>query len=252
MTARTIFHASDLHFGAEDRVALDWFAQCVADERPDAAIITGDLTMRARHREFAAAAAWLSALPAPVTVEIGNHDMPYFNPIERFATPYRRYLAMEAMVETPIALPGIAIIPLRTTAPAQWRLNWSKGIVTPQALAETMAHITATKQAADQAGGPAPLILISAHHPLVETGTRGTAWTKGGTAALDALSGAGVAAVLSGHVHDPFDMAHQAQSGAVRMIGAGTLSERVRTTPPSFNVLTIADGAIALSVRMMP
>lgn len=251
MTTATIFHASDLHFGAEDRAALDWFAQKVADERPDAIIITGDLTMRARHREFAAAAAWLSALPAPVTVEIGNHDMPYFNPVERFTAPYRRFMAMEAKVETPITLPGIAIIPLRTTAPAQWRLNWSKGIVTPQALAECMAQVTAVQHRADQAGEAAPLILISAHHPLVETGTRGTAWTKGGTAALEALAQVQVAAVLSGHVHDPFDMAHRAQNGAVRMIGAGTLSERVRTTPPSFNVLTVTEGAIALSVRMM-
>ena len=47
-----LFHVSDVHFGAEDPAALDWFAQCVADESPDAVIMTGDLTMRARTREF--------------------------------------------------------------------------------------------------------------------------------------------------------------------------------------------------------
>ena len=26
-----IFHVSDIHFGAEDPAALDWFAACVAD-----------------------------------------------------------------------------------------------------------------------------------------------------------------------------------------------------------------------------
>ena len=46
----TLFHASDLHFGKEDRRALDWFADCVRSEKPDAVAITGDLTMRARHR----------------------------------------------------------------------------------------------------------------------------------------------------------------------------------------------------------
>ncbi|MAW99120.1 MAG: metallophosphoesterase, partial [Sphingomonas sp.] len=43
-----LFHVSDLHFGAEDRSALHWFARLVTDERPDAVIVTGDLTMRAR------------------------------------------------------------------------------------------------------------------------------------------------------------------------------------------------------------
>ena len=53
-----LFHVSDLHFGAEYQAALDWFAARVAAEQPDAVIVTGDLTMRARHPEFAAAAQW--------------------------------------------------------------------------------------------------------------------------------------------------------------------------------------------------
>ena len=77
-----LFHASDLHFGAEDPAALDWFAERVADEAPDAVVITGDLTMRARSSEFAAAQAWLSQLGAPVLIEPGNHDLPYFNPVQ--------------------------------------------------------------------------------------------------------------------------------------------------------------------------
>ena len=33
------------------------------------------------------------------------------------------------------------------------------------------------------------------------------------------------------------------------MIGAGTLSQRIRSTPPSFNELRIKDGDIAVRVR---
>jgi len=91
--------------------------------------ITGDLTMRARRREFAAATRWISALGVPVTVEVGNHDLPDFDLIERFTDPYRRHRALEMAVERPIALPGVAVIPLKTTARAQLRLNWSKGRV---------------------------------------------------------------------------------------------------------------------------
>ena len=71
-----LFHISDLHFGLEDRVALDWFRECVRREQPDAVLITGDLTMRARSHEFAAACDWLEALAVPITVEVGNHDLP--------------------------------------------------------------------------------------------------------------------------------------------------------------------------------
>src|SRR3546814_10736633 len=63
-----LFHISDLHFGLEDRAALGWFADCVRAERPDAVLITGDLTMRARSREFAAACDWIGALDVPVKI----------------------------------------------------------------------------------------------------------------------------------------------------------------------------------------
>lgn len=240
----TIFHASDLHFGAEDRVALDWFAARVASDQPDAIVITGDITMRARHREFAAAAAWFHALNRPISIEIGNHDMPYFNPIERFTTPYRRYQAMADMIDRPINLPGLALVSLQTTAPAQWRLNWSKGVVRHKPLANAVAAIT--NQPASR------MTLIAAHHPLVETGTHGTALTKGGSNALDALIKAGVTAVLSGHVHDPFDLMHETSHGTIRMIGAGTLSERLRSTAPSFNRLSIHNDQLEVDPQFMP
>jgi 3',5'-cyclic AMP phosphodiesterase CpdA len=238
-----IFHASDLHFGAEDREALDWFAACVASERPDAVAITGDLTMRARHSEFAACCEWILSLDVPVTVEVGNHDLPYFNLIERFTTPYKRIHKIERLIEREIDLPGISLIPLKTTARAQARLNWSKGVVTSAALKKSVAAISVLP--------PAQLILVTAHHPLVEANTKGTALTKGGNRALAALAKAGVHAVLTGHVHDPFDLVAQTPHGPIRMIGAGTLSERVRSTPPSFNELAIADYAVAVTVRTL-
>lgn len=238
-----LFHASDLHFGAEDRAALDWFARCVCDEQPDAVVVTGDLTMRARAREFEAAAKWLEGLGRPVTVEVGNHDLPYFNLWARFVTPYRRYRALEAMIERPLDLPGLAIVPLKTTARFQWRLNWSKGHVSARALQEALALVEAVP-----AGHR---ILIACHHPLVEARTRSSSRTRGGRTALAALAAAGADAVLSGHVHDPFDIRHPGDAGETRLIGAGTLSERVRETRPSFNELRIADGALIVAVRRM-
>lgn len=225
-----LFHLSDIHFGLEDDEALDWVRREIAERRPDAVAITGDLTMRARHREFAAACNWIRSLDAPVTVGIGNHDMPYFNPLERFFAPYRRFHGIQGMVEREIALPDLAIVPLKTAVRAQWRLNWSKGWVTRPALRQCLAAIDALP--------PGSRALVAVHHPLREVGTRGTALTHGGKAALAELARRGVLAVLSGHVHDPFDIVEDTAMGPVRMIGAGTLSLRLRSTPPSFNELT--------------
>jgi 3',5'-cyclic AMP phosphodiesterase CpdA len=238
-----LFHVSDIHFGAEDVAALDWFAGLVAAERPDAVVVTGDLTMRARRHEFEAAARWLESLDRPVTVEVGNHDLPYFNPVARFFTPYRRYRALEAMIERPLDIAGVSIVPLNTTARAQWRLNWSKGHVGDGALAETLAGVATTP--------PGNLVFIACHHPLIEAGTRGSARTRGGRRALDALIDAGAHAVLTGHVHDPFEVDHATAGGAIRLIGAGTLSERVRDTRPSFNEIQVAQGSFHAIVREM-
>ena len=135
----------------------------------------------------------------------------------------------------------MAIVPLKTTARAQWRLNWSKGTVGKAALDQTLAAIYALPSGTRA--------VVACHHPLVEAGTRGKALTRGGSRALAALASRNVCAVLSGHVHDPFDLIHPTPNGPVRMIGAGTLSQRVRSTPPSFNELTLKDGDIKVRVR---
>lgn len=237
---KLLFHVSDIHFGLEDNRALDWLVEQVAEKRPDAVAITGDLTMRARHHEFAAATKWIAGLNVPVTVGIGNHDMPYFNLAERFFTPYRRFRGMQDLVEREIDLPGLAIVPLKTVRRWQPRLNWSKGWVTDAALERCLKALDALP------GGTQALVAV--HHPLREVGTQGTALTRGGQKALDALSRRGVLAVLSGHVHDAFDIREAASHGGVRMIGAGTLSQRVRSTPPSYNELTWDGETLAVRV----
>lgn len=238
-----LFHVSDVHFGREDAAAVAWFEAVVKSEQPDAVIMTGDLTMRARRREFEAGLGWLQRLGVPVTVEVGNHDLPYFNPIDRFFRPYHRMSAIERMVERPLDLPGIAIVPLVTTARAQWRWNWSKGKVSKGALARSLALLAEVPDG--------KLVFIACHHPLIEPETRMSAQTHRGADALAVLAEAGAHAVLTGHVHDPFDIAHVIDGQTIRMIGAGTLSERTRTTPPSFNEIRVDGGKFDVVVRAM-
>ena len=240
-----LFHVSDLHFGREDKEAVAWFAQVVRDEMPDAVICTGDLTMRARASEFEAAGDYLDDLPVPVTVEPGNHDLPYFNPLARIFRPYGRYGKIEKLVERTIDLPHVTVVPLRTTARGQWRKNWSWGVVNRGSLQQALATLAEAN--------PAHVKLIACHHPLIDKiGLQAEARTLRGREAVDALAAAGADGVLSGHVHDPFEMIETRAGRTIRLIGAGTLSERLRATPPGFNEIVVSpDRTFTVAARSM-
>ena len=239
-----LFHVSDVHFGAEDPAAIAWFNACVAEDRPDAVIMTGDLTMRARTREFEAGGAWLRSLGVPVSLEVGNHDLPYYwDPMRRLIRPYKRYAAVEKLIERQLDLPGLSVVPLKTTARAQLRFNWSKGRVSDDALESALAMIAAVPTG--------NLIFVAAHHPLVEVGTHATGKTHKGQQALAALTAAGAHAILSGHVHDPFDVTLERGGRPIRVIGAGTLSTRTRETPPAFNEIRIDGDRFETIVRTL-
>ena len=206
-------------------------------------IVTGDLTMRAKTNEFAAASAYLSSLKVPVSVEPGNHDLPLYNPFKRLFRPYKQFKKLEAKIERPLELASIWLVPLKTTRRFQFR-NWSKGWVTDRGLAKAIACLRRKPAGA--------VVVVACHHPLVDREDLvSKARTRGGSDALDALVEAGAEAVLSGHVHDPFDVEWRATVGSIRMVGAGTLSERVRASPPSFNELCVEDGRLTVRLRAM-
>ncbi|QXQ05016.1 metallophosphoesterase [Sphingosinicellaceae bacterium] len=238
-----IFHVSDVHFGTEDRDALLWFAATVAAERPDLVLLTGDLTASARRSEFAACCDWLDSLLVPIRVEPGNHDLPVYRPLLRLLDPYARMRAVIARYHKPLELSDVTLVSLKTTARVQLRRNWSLGRVGSTTLAAALAGL---KQR-----DPAKLALVTCHHPLIDQGTRSSGRTRGGAAALEVLAAAGADAVCTGHVHDPFDRLWEGGARPVRLIGAGTLSERTRATRPSFNLLTVAGRELEVTVRAM-
>ena len=86
-----LVHITDVHFGGEDRVAVEAATAFILDDPPDLVVVTGDVTLCGRPREFEAAAAWLERLPNPLVVTPGNHDTPYLNIPLRAFTPFDRY-----------------------------------------------------------------------------------------------------------------------------------------------------------------
>ena len=88
-----IAHFSDLHFG---RIAHPSVVEALIAEvnrgEIDLAVLSGDLTQRARHEEFAAARDMLQALDPPALVVPGNHDVyPWWRPLKRLRVPLERY-----------------------------------------------------------------------------------------------------------------------------------------------------------------
>lgn len=243
MTTR-LFHISDVHFGVEDRKALDAVARAVAEEKPDAVVCTGDVTQRAKQSEYAAAAEWFASLGVPIWLDPGNHDMPYYNLTERFTDPYRRYRKLVSQVGCAFESDDVALVSLKSTVRIQPRFPWSDGFVTGKALDSTLAKLAELK--ADPRH-----IVITAHHPLLGPKDAKANPTIGGDRAFAALAKAGGDAVMTGHVHHPFDELRETGGHTMRMIGAGTLSTRLRHgAPPSYRVLTCRIGKpIAADLR---
>ncbi|TRD11333.1 metallophosphoesterase [Erythrobacter insulae] len=243
MTTRLI-HISDVHFGVEDRTALEIARRAIDAEAPDAVVCTGDLTQRATHRQYAAAAEWFAGLNVPVLLDPGNHDMPYYNLWERFTDPYKRYQTLKDKVGGELQSADVVLVPLKTTVRAQPRFPWSDGFVTRNALEDTLARLAVLK-------GDPRSIIVTAHHPLLGPANAPKNPTIGGDDAFAAIAATGAHAVISGHVHVPFDEMRTAGGHSMRMIGAGTLSTRLRHgAPPSFRLISCARGGeIATELR---
>jgi len=84
---RTIAHIADLHFGTEDPHVAEVLLSELYDLKPSLIVISGDLTQRARKKEFIAAREYLNRMPKPYLVVPGNHDIPLFDIIRRFFAP---------------------------------------------------------------------------------------------------------------------------------------------------------------------
>ena len=86
-----VLQISDPHFGTEQPHVMRALLQLAREQQPEVILLTGDITQRARRSQFAAAARFVSQLPAPVLAVPGNHDIPLFNLIARALNPYGNY-----------------------------------------------------------------------------------------------------------------------------------------------------------------
>src|SRR6478672_7889017 len=182
-----VAHVSDLHFGAHDPDAVESLVADVVATAPTLTVVTGDLTMRARRREFQAARSLLRRLPAPQLVVLGNHDVP-LDP-RRVFHPYDAYRRGVPGPLVPVVdLPDVRALGLMSMP--RWR--WKSGYVPRSQLRIVRATLGVAP--------PGALRLLALHHP---PSSQGLERLIGRDRLLDTLAQARVDVVLAGHTHVP-------------------------------------------------
>ncbi|GAA4249116.1 metallophosphoesterase family protein [Dactylosporangium darangshiense] len=236
MTAPIIAHLSDLHFGAHDPAAVQSLAGDVIAARPDLVIVTGDLTMRARERQFAQARAFLDRLPGPRLVIPGNHDLAATP--GRLLDPHRRYRAhLGADLEPRLEVPGLRALGLASTP--RWR--WKNGRVSRAQRDGVAAYLGAAGTGAGR--------VLALHHPPYG-GPPGR--LLGLRSLASTLEAARVDLVLAGHTHLPADAVVVLPSGRrlLQVVAGSATSTRLRGTPRSWTAITVGPGEFRVEVRV--
>lgn len=88
-----IVQISDLHFGREDRLAMQIGLETINHLNPNLILVAGDLTQRAKKSEFLKCKAYLESFRAPKLIVPGNHDIPLYDLFLRFKRPFQNFQA---------------------------------------------------------------------------------------------------------------------------------------------------------------
>jgi 3',5'-cyclic AMP phosphodiesterase CpdA len=192
---RSLLHISDVHFGPPHlpRVARG-VLQMIDQRRPDAVVLSGDLTQRARPEQFREARAFVDAIPVPVVVVPGNHDVPMYRFWERILDPfgaYRRWFAEE--LEPVYRADGLLVVGINTA------YNWTikEGRITLDRLLAVGELLAAAPDGVFK--------VVVAHHHLIPPPNFGTQTVLSSAyEAIDLFSTVGVDLILSGHLHQAY------------------------------------------------
>jgi 3',5'-cyclic AMP phosphodiesterase CpdA len=251
VTPVTLAHFSDIHFGRDgdlEQVAV--LERFIAEVRPDAVILAGDLTQRARHGELQLAMVFVEALQrtAPVLVIPGNHDVEWWrSPFgllgrDRRYRKYRRYFGDDL---TPrLELPGVVIGSALTSHGLSFAsMTWNPNdlVVKGHLPRAEAARLTRYFQSAP----PEAARVVVMHHNVLRGAISRRMGLARWRAAQRMLRRTGANLILCGHDHQ--EGTGQIDEAVVVATSSTFARGRIRGgRPAAFNLVTIDETSIAV------
>ncbi len=215
-----LVHISDLHFG---KIAHPSIVPALIDEVNerdiDLVAVSGDVTQRARHREFRGFMAMIEQFRPPTLVVPGNHDVfPWWFPIRRLFSPLARYRSYLGDDLWPVfEADGLFVL----------GINSAHGRTIKGGMLGTDVHIR-VKQYFDQVPDRHFKVLVLHHHltKIQALGPHDVARNAQHT--LDIASSSGVDLVLCGHLHvshiEPITVHPEGKQVVIASAGTATSS----------------------------
>ena len=215
---------SDTHFGTEQPPVVEALVRLVHELAPQVAILSGDITQRARRSEFRAAHEFVDRLGVPVWLAIpGNHDIPLYNLAARIFRPHANHRrAFGNDLEPNFESDALLVLTVNTSR----NYLHEKGAVSRAQIERVAARLERATEA--------QLRIVVTHQPVHVTRADDRAdLLLGRDEALRRWAVAGADLILGGHIHLPFVQAlHEANPALPRRVWAvqaGTaVSARVR------------------------
>ena len=232
---KTIAHISDIHFGREDPVIVEGLLEAVALAAPDIIVVSGDLTQRARKKQFRAAREFLQDLPdVPQIVIPGNHDLSLTSLVDRALKPfkkYKKYITSDLepfYTDAEVAISGINTVRLATV---------NDGRIKPRVVKIACEQL--------EGAGTGKARVVVTHHPIdVKPGDWKQRMVSKSKEAMKHFSAIGVDLFLSGHLHVGRTIATSARfkmkGYSAVVVHAGTaVSTRRRGQENAWNIVRV-------------
>lgn len=230
-----ILHLSDLHFGTEKIECLNAIRNFCRLHQPEAVVVSGDLTQRARFKQFYQCRKFLDSLNAPYLIIPGNHDIPLYHVWNRIFQPFNRYQIMFGHTESILETEHFYVIGINTIR----RRYHTRGYLSFEQIQEIDLKL--------QQAPLDKLKIIVAHQPFFVTNLdkRGLKdCPRLAKIALDTWGKHGLYALLHGHLHHAavYDLNAAFKLGLSQPIydvhaGTATSSRLHKGQPNSFNLL---------------